>query len=249
MITKVNVNDGQKTPVKQPEHKLVRTDSSMRTLDSFISPQPVIPSQVLKIVDFNAEVQNNHVTVIERKELKATNSEEKVKIKFEIVDVQLISVLELRQSIENMENSRITEIFREHTFVGIVDDFRALIQHQTRLLMINFTKISRMFFYQVVLYGFANFSRISFDNPLNISELLVTASTVETQNNDAESISNLLIEKREMLEEYFAVDISSEGDLISLPVLLKGYTPNLGKLPEFLISMANNVNNYKLNTG
>ena len=128
--------------------------------------------------------------------------------------------------------------------MGLVDDSRALIQHQTKLLMVDFKQISRILFYQVILYGFANFSRIIFTHPLKISEVLEAAVAVDPSlgdNNNVDNFSGLLIEKREMLSEYFSLDISPDGDLLSLPVLLKGYTPNVTKLPKFLIALANNV--------
>ena len=237
-MTEVKVSK-QETPTKQPEHKLVRTDSATRTLDSFLLPKSGISSQVLKILDFNA---NNSDSITDLNTNKKDLQENIIK-KHEIVDVQLISVLELRSSIENNENAIITELFREHTFIGLVDDFRALIQHQTRLLMVDFKRISTVFFFQVIIYGFANFSRINFDHPLNISELLIVFFSANTslQQNDPDEIVSLLIDKREMLSDYFSLDISAEGNLLSLPVLIKGYTPNISKLPQFLIDMAYKV--------
>ena len=118
MITEVKITETLKTPIKQPEHKLVRTDSSSRKLDSFLSPKPFTSSQVLKIVDFNSESPSAPSPTTE--EIKNDLHGKFLKInvpdlaakKCEIVDVQLISVLDLRQSVENHENSRQTEIFR-----------------------------------------------------------------------------------------------------------------------------------------
>jgi DNA mismatch repair protein MLH1 len=110
--------------------------------------------------------------------------------------------------------------------------------------MVNFKQISKMFFYQVILYGFANFSRINFDNPLRISEVLEAFFALDPslgENIDVDEVINLLIKKREMLSEYFSLDISTDGNLSSLPVLLKGYSPNMTKLPPFLIAMAKEV--------
>ncbi|KAJ3062669.1 hypothetical protein HDU98_001467 [Podochytrium sp. JEL0797] len=44
-----------------------------------------------------------------------------------------------------------------------------------------------------------------------------------------------------MLSEYFSMIVSEDGQLESLPVLLKGYEPNLGKLPLFLIRVGTEV--------
>jgi DNA mismatch repair protein MLH1 len=40
-----------------------------------------------------------------------------------------------------------------------------------------------------------------------------------------------------MLNEYFSMEISDEGRLMSIPLLLKGYLPSLIKLPRFLLRL------------
>ncbi|KAJ5101734.1 hypothetical protein NUU61_003956 [Penicillium alfredii] len=55
--------------------------------------------------------------------------------------------------------------------------------------------------------------------------------------NAPEMVSRTLIERREMLNEYFSLQISAEGDLLTIPLLLKGYVPSLAKLPRFLLRL------------
>ncbi|KAF8532221.1 hypothetical protein BDD12DRAFT_919487 [Trichophaea hybrida] len=55
------------------------------------------------------------------------------------------------------------------------------------------------------------------------------------------SIRCLLLDKRVMLRDYFSIDINDDGELISIPLLLKGYMPCLGKLPSFLLRLGPNV--------
>jgi DNA mismatch repair protein MLH1 len=45
-----------------------------------------------------------------------------------------------------------------------------------------------------------------------------------------------------MLFEYFSLEISSTGELLSIPLLMKGYMPSLAKLPRFLLRCGPNVN-------
>ena len=40
-----------------------------------------------------------------------------------------------------------------------------------------------------------------------------------------------------MLLEYFSMEISPEGQLLSIPLLIKGYTPSMTKLPRFLMRL------------
>jgi DNA mismatch repair protein MLH1 len=49
------------------------------------------------------------------------------------------------------------------------------------------------------------------------------------------------MDRREMLLEYFSLDISETGDVKTLPHLLREYTPNLDKLPMFLMRLGPQV--------
>lgn len=44
-----------------------------------------------------------------------------------------------------------------------------------------------------------------------------------------------------MLVEYFGINITSDGEIESLPHLLKEYTPDLNKLPVFLMRLGPQV--------
>jgi DNA mismatch repair protein MLH1 len=52
-----------------------------------------------------------------------------------------------------------------------------------------------------------------------------------------EMVAKTLIGRRDMLNEYFSLQISEEGDLLSIPLMLKGYVPSLAKLPRFLLRL------------
>ena len=56
-----------------------------------------------------------------------------------------------------------------------------------------------------------------------------------------ETTVDILIQRREMIAEYFSITITSEGILTSLPLLLRNYTPCYGKLPYFLRRLGRNV--------
>lgn len=44
-----------------------------------------------------------------------------------------------------------------------------------------------------------------------------------------------------MLAEYFEINITSDGEIESLPHLMKEYTPDLNKLPVFLMRLGPQV--------
>ena len=61
----------------------------------------------------------------------------------------------------------------------------------------------------------------------------------------AAAVAELLLEKADMLREYFGLEFEKVGDgivsLVSLPVLLEGFTPDLNLLPEFILKLAHSV--------
>jgi len=48
--------------------------------------------------------------------------------------------------------------------------------------------------------------------------------------------------RRNMLSEYFSLQINENGMVECLPLLLRDYTPNLDKLPSFLVRLGPQVN-------
>lgn len=56
-----------------------------------------------------------------------------------------------------------------------------------------------------------------------------------------QTVLSLLMDHRGMLRDHYSLDINDAGQLVSIPLLLKGYTPNLGKLPSFLLRLGPNV--------
>lgn len=122
---------------------------------------------------------------------------------------------------------------------------------------------SSEFFYQVGLTDFGNFGTIRLDPPLSLKSLLSIAAEHEKQSviiprgNDAmdtdddagfdwaaaiQKVEDQLISRRDMVKEYFSLDISAEGDLCGIPLLIKCYTPSLAKLPRFLLRLGPYVN-------
>jgi hypothetical protein len=51
-----------------------------------------------------------------------------------------------------------------------------------------------------------------------------------------------LLSKRAMLFQYFKIEITPDGKIAALPLLVKGYVPSLAGLPKFLRTSARCVN-------
>lgn len=51
----------------------------------------------------------------------------------------------------------------------------------------------------------------------------------------------LLKQKADMIEEYFCIHIDKDGNLSRLPVILDQYTPDMDRVPEFVLCLGNDV--------
>ena len=97
-------------------------------------------------------------------------------------------------------------------------------------------------FYQLFLVGFSNFGVIELDPPLELTDVLeFVYDTPETRNCIREAM-DLFLSKQEMLNEYFSWKISENGErLVTLPLVMKGYQPNVMKIGEFLQNLVEKV--------
>ncbi|KAA3487020.1 DNA mismatch repair protein MLH1 isoform X1 [Gossypium australe] len=124
--------------------------------------------------------------------------------------------------------------------------------HNTHLYLANVVNLSKELMYQQVLRRFAHFNAIQLSEPAPLQELIMLALKeedldLESNENDdlkkkiAEMNTQLLKQKSEMLEEYFCIFIDSDGNLSRLPVLLDQYTPDMDRVPEFVLCLGNDV--------
>ncbi|KAJ1920752.1 DNA mismatch repair protein [Mycoemilia scoparia] len=162
------------------------------------------------------------------------------------VNVRLTSILQLRQELKDRTNRDLTTILNNHNFVGFVDGFRALIQHQTKLYILDIQAISEELFYNITLQDFHNFGHMVLDPPVSIYDMTLLALQVEESEANlgeefkpvkkvAKAITDLVVSRKDMLDEYYCMKISDDGQLLTLPLLLKEYHPNMTKLPLFLL--------------
>ena len=214
------------TPAKPYENNLVRTDHQLRKITSMLPPST-----------YNASTPAPPLT-------KYLTSPKETKL------CGLISVKRLRASVRDSLHAGLTTVFNSHTYVGLVDSNRRIvaIQGGVKLFLVDYGMICNEYFYQLGLTDFFNFGAIRFDPPLDIRALV--ALSVEREKAAANSedegvpwneipdqVTNQLVERRDMLLEFFCFEISPEGELISIPLLMKGYMPSLAKLPQFMMRL------------
>ncbi|KAJ0233220.1 DNA mismatch repair protein MLH1 [Hirschfeldia incana] len=221
---------GQKTP-KVPVHKMVRTDSSdpAGRLHAFLQPKPNnLPDNVSSLSAVRSSIR-------QRRNPKET--------------ADLSSVQQLLSGIDSSCHPGLLETVRNCTYVGMADDVFALVQYQTHLYLANVVNLSKELMYQQTLRRFAHFNAIQLSDPAPLSELILLALQEEDLDPEkdhlkeriAEMNTELLKEQTEMLEEYFGVFIDSDGNLSRLPVILDQYTPDMDRVPEFLLCLGNDV--------
>ncbi|KAF1994787.1 DNA mismatch repair protein mutL [Amniculicola lignicola CBS 123094] len=222
-----------KTVTKKPyENNLVRTDASARKITSMLQTHRPADGEVIEQTeDMEYEYTDKEPTIC-----------------------KLDSVKKLRAEVRDNMHNELTEIISTHTFVGIVDEQKriAAIQGGVKLFLVDYGMLCNEYFYQVGLTDFANFGAIRFNPPLSIHDLLKIAAEQEKRNAGEEagevdwedvvdSVNEQLIDRRALLAEYFSMEISEDGDILSIPLLMKGYTPSLAKLPQFLLRLGPHV--------
>ncbi|RMJ28509.1 hypothetical protein PHISP_00636 [Aspergillus sp. HF37] len=230
--------------VRKPyEHNLVRTDAKARKITSMLPAKPHPAT----------EAEEAPSVIDEGLQYESTDREP--------LRIALTSIKNLRAAVRASMHNNLTEMVASHTYVGLVDERRriAAIQSGVKLYLVDYGMLCGEFFYQVGLTDFGNFGMIKLDPAPKLVDLLRIAAETEREEHEStqkrqpnhetqteadeifnsvpEMVSRTLVDRREMLNEYFSFQISPEGDLISIPLLLKGYVPSLAKLPRFLLRL------------
>ncbi|XP_063160151.1 DNA mismatch repair protein Mlh1 isoform X2 [Candoia aspera] len=164
--------------------------------------------------------------------------------------INLTSILTLQEEINKKANASLQEMLHDHSFVGCVSPQWALVQYQTKLYLLNTTKLSQEMFYQILIYDFGNFGVLRLSEPAPLFDLamlaLENAESGWTEEDGpkeglAEYIVDFLSKKSEMLKDYFSLEIDG-GNLTGLPLLIDNYVPPLEGLPMFVLRLATEVN-------
>ncbi|XP_008945033.1 PREDICTED: DNA mismatch repair protein Mlh1, partial [Merops nubicus] len=173
--------------------------------------------------------------------------------------INLTSVLTLQEEISSQAHGSLQEMLHDHSFVGCVNPQWALVQYQTKLYLLNTTKLSQELFYQILIYDFANFGVLRLSEPAPLYDLSMLAledpeSGWTEEDGPKEGLAEYIVEflkkKTEMLKDYFSLEIDEgkkmaqkkEGNLTGLPLLIESYVPALEGLPMFVLRLATEVN-------
>ncbi|KAM0275704.1 hypothetical protein ACHAQH_007502 [Verticillium albo-atrum] len=236
------VTPGSNRP-RRNSRNLVRTDTSLRKITSMFSTA------------HTADGDDNNPGGGDDEVLSAPENIEYETVDKESTVCRLSSIKELRANVRDEMHHDMTEVFASHTYVGIVDEQRRLaaIQGGVKLYMIDYGFACFEYCYQIALTDFGNFGAIRFSPSLDLKDLLRIAARqekadIESPEEDfdvelvVDRVAAQLIERREMLLEYFSLEVTPTGELRTIPLLIKGYTPPLVKLPRFLLRLGPYVN-------
>ncbi|EPS70656.1 hypothetical protein M569_04102, partial [Genlisea aurea] len=231
-----NSNDSRSTKSqKVPVHKTVRTDSQdpAGRLHAYFSAKP---SSKLQGIPSLSSVR---CSIKQRRNPREA--------------ADLTSVQQLLEEIDSCCHTELLEIVGNCSYIGMADDVFALLQHKTHLYLANVVNLSKELMYQQVIRRFAHFGAIQLSEPAPLRELIMLALREEDLNPDtnenddlklkiSEMNTELIKQKSEMLDEYFGIHIDPNGNLIRLPIVLDQYTPDMDRVPEFVLCLGNDVN-------
>lgn len=219
---------------KVPVNKMVRTDASdpAGRLHAYLQARPV------DNLEGNSSLAAVRSSVRQRRNPKESSD--------------ISSVQELVNDTDGNCHSGLLDIVRNCTYIGMADDVFALLQYKTQLYLANVVNLSKELMYQQVLRRFAHFNGIQLSDPASLRLLIMLAlkeEDLDLQSNENEDLrekiaemnTELLKDKAELLEEYFCIYIDSHGNLSRLPVILDQYTPDMDRIPEFVLSLGNDV--------
>ncbi|KAF9652282.1 DNA binding protein [Thelephora ganbajun] len=253
----VQITSASTSKKKVAPKNLIRTSAADRTLDSMF---PVIPSNRTQPQPQPQTEARAQVTTEENSDrggegppapLRREGSRKTKEIQESTI--ALTSIKDLRKRIIVKEHQGLHEVLEGHVFVGIVDLDRclSLVQHSTQLYLLNHGSLAEELFYQLGLRQFSNFAKFKLEPAPPLRKLISIAVDAEdgisrtklTKEQVTEFIYRTLIDsdRREMLSEYFCLTITDEGLVQTLPLILRGYIPNLDKLPLLLMRLGPQV--------
>uniref|UniRef100_A0A672GQI0 DNA mismatch repair protein MLH1 n=1 Tax=Salarias fasciatus TaxID=181472 RepID=A0A672GQI0_SALFA len=236
-------------------HQMVRTDCRAQKLDAFLQPKekpppppPPPPPEPVTTLRPGHTHTHTHSKSHSYKHLHHDNVSSYDRQEPQIF-LQRSIFLDLTGF--SLGSSGLQEMLQNHSFVGCVNPQWTLVQHHTKLYLLNTSKLSQELFYQILIYDFGNFGVLRLSTPAPLYDLAMLALDSEEsgwseddgpKEGLAQYIVDFLKKKAEMLEDYFSIEIDQEGNLTGLPLLLDKYSPVMEGLPMFILRLATEVN-------
>ncbi|KAK9459348.1 histidine kinase-like ATPase [Lipomyces oligophaga] len=218
---------------KKYEYNLVRTDHREQKITTLV---PTLATPITP----NPPVKRKSNAMDEQSKTSATNLHPS-STGYEFVDreyigIRLLSVQALRREIRDNLHEGLTDLFANHSFIGVADVYKRLaaIQYGVKLYLVDYGAVCFNLFYQIGVSDFGNFGVIKLQPSVSLLSL-IEIDSVESEGDHADIQYKLeqLQSMKSMLLEYFSLEID-DGELKAIPLLLKGYIPPLAKLASFI---------------
>lgn len=173
------------------DHKLVRTDAKLRSLESFLHNRPgvMVPPAAATAATAAAAAAGHAVT---RKRARAARADaagvrrapeagggRAGKLRPLRTASELTSVQELLDEAAGECHDGLAELVGNHTFVGMATPTLGLLQHQTGLYLVDAGALSADLLYQQALARFERFGRVVLQPPPCLRTLLLQALDAE----------------------------------------------------------------------
>lgn len=158
----------------------------------------------------------------------------------------LTSIQNLLEVCRRNAHRGLTEVLKDHTFVGLASHRFALLQHSTKLLLVDIDAILMEVIFQQTLFRFADHDVIHLDPPAPVLRLLkqyVDRSDTGTSSTrvSVQSCITILSEKAPLLSEYFGISFTTNTTNLSidkLPLIFPAVMPDMNHFGEFLYHLA-----------
>ncbi|KAL9940711.1 hypothetical protein V8E36_000199 [Tilletia maclaganii] len=171
-------------------------------------------------------------------------------------DCTLTSVRELRIEIQARRHGGMTDLFQSHTFVGVaaLESGTTLVQHGTRLYMLNHDRVIEEFAYQLAIRQFGNLKEVQLQPAPTTADLIGIAVEGASGWADAglskedvvKRVEKRLFANAEMLNEYFSLRINAKDKTLeTVPSLLPSHgtaAVQPQRLGSLLLRLATQVN-------
>lgn len=172
---------------------------------------------------------------------------------FELTSSNLVSVTAMIDELQLRRSESLVNTLKVLDYVGTVGRDHSLAQCGTGLMLVNHSRLLAELCRQLCILRFGEMEEQHIAESINgfsLRELLELAVSTKSTGEEriaehvtlSEAAVTVLIHHREMLQEYFRIGVTSEGRLVSLPLLLPGYLPCPERLPTFLLQLATENN-------
>lgn len=145
-------------------------------------------------------------------------------------------------AIERSTDVDFSETLKNSVFIGTVDEIFSVIQSGNNIWLVDNLLLMESLFYQILI---KSGGELYFICPtFNVKILPLINFAIDGFDNDISNglqFANILIKNRKILNDYFALCISADGELLSVPLVLKDVQPSNEHIPLLLLSIAANV--------